>query len=82
MSTTLLIARRELGVRGATAVLQLEEVLYAGADQPVAFSRDVFAPGGIDVTVTRSLESAQPTPVAELRRPRARARGRSTPSAS
>jgi DNA-binding GntR family transcriptional regulator len=74
-------AGRELGVSGATAVLQLEEVLYVG-DQPVAFSRDLFAPGGIDVTVTRSLESAQPTPVAELRRPRARARSRSGPTAS
>jgi GntR family transcriptional regulator len=73
-------AGRELGVRGATAVLQLEEVVYAGAEQPVAFSRDLFAPGGIDVTVTRSLESVLPTPVAELRRPRARTRGRSTAS--
>ncbi len=75
-------AGRELGVRGATAVLQLEEVVYAGAEQPVAFSRDLFAPGGIDVTVTRSLESALPTPVAELRRPRTRTRNRSNPSAS
>ncbi|HEY3772665.1 MAG TPA: GntR family transcriptional regulator [Solirubrobacteraceae bacterium] len=73
-------AGRELGVRGATAVLQLEEVVYAGAEQPVAFSRDLFAPGGIDVTVTRSLESALPTPVAELRRPRGRARNRSSSS--
>lgn len=75
-------AGRELCVSGATAVLQLEEVLYVGAEEPVAFSRDLFAPGGIDVTVTRSLESAQPTPVADLRRPRARARSRSNPSAS
>lgn len=67
----------QLGVRGPTAVLQLEEVLYVGAEQPVAFSRDLFAPGGIDVTVTRSLESAHPTPVADLRRPRARTGNRS-----
>lgn len=73
-------AGRELGVKGATAVLQLEEVVYAGAEQPVAFSRDLFAPGGIDVTVTRSLESLLPTPVSELRRPRARTRTRSNPS--
>ena len=61
-------------------MLQLEEVLYVGAEQPVAFSRDVFAPGGIDVTVTRSLETAHPTPVADLRRPRARARSRANPA--
>jgi GntR family transcriptional regulator len=73
-------AGRELGVKGATAVLQLEEVVYAGAEQPVAFSRDLFAPGGIDVTVTRSLESLLPTPVSELRRPRARTRARSNPA--
>jgi GntR family transcriptional regulator len=73
-------AGRELGVKGATAVLQLEEVVYAGAEQPVAFSRDLFAPGGIDVTVTRSLESLLPTPVSELRRPRPRTRTRSNPS--
>jgi GntR family transcriptional regulator len=72
---------RKLGIRRATAVLQLEELVYAGAEQPVAFSRDLFAPGAIDVTVTRSLESTLPTPVAELRRPRARSRTRSNPSA-
>jgi GntR family transcriptional regulator len=75
-------AGRELGVRGATAVLQLEEVVYVGAEQPIAFSRDLFAPGGIDVTVTRSLESTLPTPVADLRRPRARTRSRSNPSSA
>jgi GntR family transcriptional regulator len=73
------VAGRELGVRGATAVLQLEEVVYVGAEQPVAFSRDVFAPGGIDVTVTRSLESVLPTPVADLRRARSRSRNRASP---
>jgi DNA-binding GntR family transcriptional regulator len=73
-------AGRQLGVRRATAVLQLEELIYAGADQPVAFSRDLFAPGGIEVTVTRWLESAHPTPVANLRhRSPVRARKRARP---
>jgi GntR family transcriptional regulator len=68
---------RRLGVRRATAVLQLEELIYVGRGRPIAYSRDLFAPGGIEVTVTRWLESARPTPVASLRERRAAAgRGR------
>jgi GntR family transcriptional regulator len=67
-----LLAPRErtgklLGVRRATAVLQLEELIYAGREDRVAYSRDLFAPGGIDVMVMRSLESTRPSPVVNLR---------------
>jgi DNA-binding GntR family transcriptional regulator len=54
---------KQLGVAGPTAVLQLEELIYAGRDQRVAFSRDLFAEGGLDVMVVRSLESTGPAPV-------------------
>jgi len=64
-------AGKVLGVRQATAVLQLEELVYAGRDERVAYSRDLFAPGGVDVTVMRSLESTRPAPVVNLRSSRA-----------
>lgn len=60
-------AGQRLEVRCTTAVLQLEEVIYAGRDERIAFSRDLFAPGGIDVTVMRCLESTCPAPVVNLR---------------
>jgi GntR family transcriptional regulator len=60
-------AGKGLGVRRTTAVLELEELIYAGRDERVAYSRDLFAPGGLDVTVMRSLESTRPTPVANFR---------------
>jgi GntR family transcriptional regulator len=74
-------AGRLLGVNRTTAVLELEELIYAGRDERVAYSRDLFAPGGIDVMVMRSLESTRPAPVANLRNARTvgtarRARGR------
>ncbi len=56
-----------LGVRRTTAVLELEELIYAGRDERVAYSRDLFAPGGLDVAVMRSLESTRPTPIANVR---------------
>ena len=68
-------AGKLLGVRRTTAVMELEELIYAGRDERVAYSRDLFAPGGIDVMVMRSLESTRPEPVANLRnsrRPRSR----------
>jgi DNA-binding GntR family transcriptional regulator len=55
---------QQLGVSAPTAVLQLEELIYAGKDQRVAYSRDLFAEGGLDVMVVRSLESTGPAPVA------------------
>jgi GntR family transcriptional regulator len=60
-------AGKLLGVRRTTAVLELEELIYAGRDERVAYSRDLFAPGGLDVAVTRSLESTRPTPIANVR---------------
>jgi GntR family transcriptional regulator len=63
-------AGKLLGVRRTTAVLELEELIYSGRDERVAYSRDMFAPGGIDVMVMRSLESTRPAPVANLRNSR------------
>jgi GntR family transcriptional regulator len=60
-------AGRRLGVRRTTAGLELEELIYAGRDDRVAYSRDLFAPGGIEVMVMRSLESPRPARVAVLR---------------
>jgi GntR family transcriptional regulator len=64
-------AGKLLGVRRTTAVLELEELIYAGRDERVAYSRDLFAPGGLDVTVMRSLESTRPTPIGNSRGTRA-----------
>jgi GntR family transcriptional regulator len=64
-------AGKLLGVKRTTAVLELEELIYAGRDERVAYSRDLFAPGGLDVTVMRSLESTRPTPIANFRGARA-----------
>jgi GntR family transcriptional regulator len=69
-------AGKLLGVRRTTAVLELEELIYAGRDERVAYSRDLFAPGGIDVMVMRSLESTRPAPVANPRNSRAPNSGR------
>jgi GntR family transcriptional regulator len=60
-------ASKLLGVRSPKAVLELEELIFAGRDERVAYSRDLFAPGGIDVMVIRSLESTRPAPVVNLR---------------
>lgn len=60
-------AGKLLGVRRATAVLRLEELIYAGREDRVAYSRDLFAPGGLDVMVMRTLESTRPAPVVSLR---------------
>jgi len=38
-------AGKLLGVKRTTAVLELEELIYAGRDERVAYSRDLFAPG-------------------------------------
>lgn len=65
---TLLTARdragKQLQIRGTTAGLELEELIFAGRDDRVAYSRDLFAPGGIEVMVMRSLESPTPARVA------------------
>jgi GntR family transcriptional regulator len=64
-------AGKLLGVKRTTAVLELEELYYAGRDERVAYSRDLFAPGGLDVTVMRSFESTRPAPIANFRGARA-----------
>jgi DNA-binding GntR family transcriptional regulator len=55
---------KALGLRRTTAALELEEVIYAGGGDPVAYSRDLFAPGALDVHVMRSLDATSPTPIA------------------
>jgi GntR family transcriptional regulator len=52
-----------LGIRRTTAALELEEVIYAGGGDPVAYSRDLFAPGALDVHVMRSVDATSPTPI-------------------
>jgi GntR family transcriptional regulator len=56
-------AGKMLGIRRTTAGLELEELIFAGRDDRVAYSRDLFAPGGIEVMVMRSLESPTPARV-------------------
>lgn len=66
-------AGKLLRVTRTTAALELEELIFAGRDEHIAYSRDLFAPGGINVMVLRTLESTRPVPVAASRRARARA---------
>jgi DNA-binding GntR family transcriptional regulator len=56
-------AGRALGVQGATAVLELEEIMHVGSGEAVQHSSDMFAPGGIDLQVRRNLEVAAPAPL-------------------
>jgi GntR family transcriptional regulator len=56
-------AGRVLGVQGATAVLELEEIMHLGSGEAVQHSSDMFAPGGIDLQVRRNLEVAGPAPL-------------------
>jgi GntR family transcriptional regulator len=60
-------AGKLLGIRRTTAGLELEELIFAGRDDRVAYSRDLFAPGGIEVMVMRSLDSPRPVRVAGQR---------------
>jgi GntR family transcriptional regulator len=57
---------KALRLNRATAVLELEEVIYIGSGEPVAYSRDLFAPGALDVRVMRSLDAQTPTPIAAV----------------
>jgi GntR family transcriptional regulator len=67
-------AGKLLRVTRTTAALELEELIFAGRDERVAYSRDLFAPGGIHVMVIRSLEATGPVPVAASRGGRGAAR--------
>jgi DNA-binding GntR family transcriptional regulator len=60
-------AGQSLGIRQMTAGLELEELIFAGRDDRVAYSRDLFAPGGTEVMVMRSLDSPRPARVAVRR---------------
>jgi hypothetical protein len=63
-------AGRALGVRQTTAGLEMDELIFAGRDERVAYSRDLFAPGGIEVMVMRSLDTPRPARVAGPSAPR------------
>ena len=54
---------RALGVSGATAVLELEEVMRLASGEAIQHSTDVFAPDGIDLQVRRDLEVSLPAPL-------------------
>jgi len=60
-------AGKQLGIRGTAAGLELEELIFAGRDDRVAYSRDLFAPDWLQVMVMRSLDSPQPARVATKR---------------
>jgi GntR family transcriptional regulator len=66
---------KALGIRRTTAALELEEVIYAGGGDPVAYSRDLFVPGALDVHVMRSLDAPSPTPIAAAGNSNRRTRG-------
>jgi GntR family transcriptional regulator len=70
----------ELGVTEPTAVLSLEEIFRRTTGDVTHHSRDVFAPGGIDLRVVRWVEAQRPDQVglaaAAATRRNARARSR------
>lgn len=76
---TLLTSRDPIGAKlrisGSAAGLELEELVFAGSDQPVVFCRDMFAPGGIDVLVMRSLDAPVPPPITGERQSQGRSAG-------
>jgi GntR family transcriptional regulator len=69
---------KALQIARSTAVLELEELIYAGGGEPIAFSRDLFAPGALDVHIMRSVESRAPEPIVTAARGPARRRRRTT----
>jgi GntR family transcriptional regulator len=52
-----------LGVRRATAMLELEETVHDRSGAAVQRSTDLFAPGGLELRVMRQLEVERPTPL-------------------
>jgi GntR family transcriptional regulator len=54
---------RALEVQGATAVLELEEIMHLASGEAVQHSSDTFAPGGIDLQVRRNLAVAGAEPL-------------------
>ncbi len=63
----LVTAREPLGhdlrIDRTTAVLDLEEVFHVTSGEVLYFSRDIFAPGALDLHVLRWLEAARPLQV-------------------
>jgi hypothetical protein len=51
------------GVRRTTAVLELDETIHVTSGEVVHHSRDLFAPGGMDLHVVRGLDAAGPAQV-------------------
>lgn len=51
---------RAFEIRRTTAVLELEEIFHLTSGEVVYYSRDVFAPGGLDLHVLRWLEAGGP----------------------
>ncbi|MGI9183553.1 MAG: GntR family transcriptional regulator [Solirubrobacteraceae bacterium] len=68
-------AGKRLEVRRTTAGLELEELIFAGRDERVAYSRDLFAPGGLEVMVMRSLDSPTPARIVGKRSARGSGNG-------
>lgn len=56
-------AGRVLGVRGTTAALELEEAIHLTSGDAVQYSRDLFAPDGLDLHVIRGLGAGRPAQV-------------------
>jgi GntR family transcriptional regulator len=54
---------RDLGIDRTTAILDLEELFHVTSGEVFYFSRDIFAPGGLDLHVLRWLEAARPEQV-------------------
>jgi GntR family transcriptional regulator len=69
---------RALGLTASTAVLVLDEVYFVTAGQITHHSRDVFAPGGIDLRVVRWVEAQRPDQVGGSLRPPAVTRAAAT----
>lgn len=65
---------KALEIRRTTAALELEEVMYTASSEPLAYSRDLFSQGALDVTVMRSLDATRPTPIGPGRRSARRVR--------
>lgn len=58
---------RALGLRRSTALLVLDELYFVGAERITHHSRDLFAPDGIDLRVTRWVEAQRPDQVGPSR---------------
>ncbi|MEA2228674.1 MAG: GntR family transcriptional regulator [Solirubrobacteraceae bacterium] len=72
------------GVRRTTAVLELDETIHVTSGEVVHHSRDLFAPGGMDLHVVRGLDAAGPAqvnPAPPEAGPRRRRRAAARPSA-